>query len=377
MINLIVGRPGGGKSYEAVVFHIIPAVQSGRKVVTNLPLNIDHFVQVFGEDVRSLIRIIDTQLDDFGNINRSFSRPDDYQDEWKNDKGQGVLVVVDEAHMVLPCGRSPVEVLEFLSLHRHYGIDVILITQSDRKLHKDVRDMVQLVYRCSKNTALGSNETYTQKVKDGCRGEVVNTNIRKYKKSYFPFYQSHTASNTAVKEAMASDVKPLWQHWSFIGAGICFLFVLGMLATGKIKNPLSVDEAPIEELEHVEVIQPVNHSVTPPPVAPAPSKAKSNLTHPLADYSLFVTGFAKQIAMKSDRHFDLDLSFDRVYLVAFQKNIRQFELNSSELRRLGYTFRRLGECLYSLQYESFESLVVCSNNQDYQPDDIIPSFMPM
>ncbi|MBV1843592.1 zonular occludens toxin domain-containing protein, partial [Photobacterium ganghwense] len=56
MINLIVGRPGGGKSYEAVVFHIIPAIQNGRKVVTNLPLNIDHFVKVFGEDARSLIR---------------------------------------------------------------------------------------------------------------------------------------------------------------------------------------------------------------------------------------------------------------------------------------------------------------------------------
>ncbi|MER0370175.1 zonular occludens toxin domain-containing protein, partial [Vibrio vulnificus] len=76
MINLIVGRPGGGKSYEAVVFHIIPAIQNGRKVVTNLPLNIDHFVKVFGEDARSLIRTIDTKLDDFGNMNRAFSKPE-------------------------------------------------------------------------------------------------------------------------------------------------------------------------------------------------------------------------------------------------------------------------------------------------------------
>jgi len=44
MIYGIVGRPGGGKSYEAVAFQVIPALKSGRKVITNLPLQIEHFV---------------------------------------------------------------------------------------------------------------------------------------------------------------------------------------------------------------------------------------------------------------------------------------------------------------------------------------------
>lgn len=38
MIYAIVGRPRSGKSYESVVYHIIPAIQSGRKVITNIPL---------------------------------------------------------------------------------------------------------------------------------------------------------------------------------------------------------------------------------------------------------------------------------------------------------------------------------------------------
>ncbi|POB76042.1 zonular occludens toxin domain-containing protein, partial [Vibrio vulnificus] len=40
--------PGSGKSYESVVYHVIPALKDGRKVVTNLPLNLEHFKQVFG-----------------------------------------------------------------------------------------------------------------------------------------------------------------------------------------------------------------------------------------------------------------------------------------------------------------------------------------
>ncbi|MCW8329400.1 assembly protein [Photobacterium sp. SDRW27] len=361
MINLIIGRPGGGKSYEAVVYHIIPAIKSGRKVVTNLPLNVDHFVKVFGEEVRELIVIIDSKLDDFGNVNRPFSKPDDYRDEWKNEKGQGVLVVVDEAHMVLPTSGASREVLEFLSLHRHYGIDIILITQSDRKINKDVRDMVQLQYRCSKNTALGSDKSYTQKVQDGCRGEVVNTNQRRYNKSYFPFYQSHTASNTAVKEATASDVKPIWQHWSIIGSVILLGGVLIFVLSGGVKNPLSVKE-PVEQ-KRVAVEKPVDDNSPGQQKAVVPAMPKQ---HPLSDFVLYVTGHSRQLAIKSDNTFDLDLSFDRVYLEAYQNNLKQFALNSDDLRKLGYKITQKADCMYSLEYEGYDSLVVCNNSREIE-----------
>ncbi|MBX5670353.1 zonular occludens toxin domain-containing protein [Pseudomonas aeruginosa] len=43
MINLILGQPGGGKSHEAVVYHVVPALNQGRKVITNLALDMDKF----------------------------------------------------------------------------------------------------------------------------------------------------------------------------------------------------------------------------------------------------------------------------------------------------------------------------------------------
>ncbi|MBF4327676.1 assembly protein, partial [Vibrio anguillarum] len=59
MIYAIVGRPRSGKSYESVVYHIIPAIKAGRKVVTNVSLNISYFQKVFGNDVLKLIKVVD------------------------------------------------------------------------------------------------------------------------------------------------------------------------------------------------------------------------------------------------------------------------------------------------------------------------------
>jgi zona occludens toxin len=58
-VNTLLGVPGSGKSYEAVAFHIIPALEDGRKVVTNLPLNLEHFKKVYGQDILKLIRIVE------------------------------------------------------------------------------------------------------------------------------------------------------------------------------------------------------------------------------------------------------------------------------------------------------------------------------
>ncbi|WP_274884805.1 zonular occludens toxin domain-containing protein [Vibrio harveyi] len=165
MIYAISGRPGGGKTYEAVAYHIIPAIKDGRKVITNITLNIDWFVKIFGVEVRELIKIVDGRLTDFGSTSRPFSQIEDYSDEWRNENGQGPLYVVDEAHMSLPSRGLPAPILEWYSIHRHYGVDIILLTQNLRKLHRDIKDMVEVTYRCTKNTAMGSDKSYTKKCK--------------------------------------------------------------------------------------------------------------------------------------------------------------------------------------------------------------------
>jgi zona occludens toxin len=240
MINLLLGAPGGGKSYEAVVYHVLPALQRGRKVVTNLPLHVEAFAAI-DASFAPLIEVRTESLagrDDEGVPVRVFAHVLDWSDPWRHAEGFGPLYVVDECHMCLPKGETDRAVEEWFSMHRHHNVDVLLITQSYGKISQAIRDLVQMVYRVRKNVALGSTSSYTRKVQDGLRGEVVNTSIRKYEAKHFPLYRSHTQGSSA-QEFNASDVRPIWMHWSFLGAAACLLLFAVVFFAFDVRAPWS------------------------------------------------------------------------------------------------------------------------------------------
>lgn len=254
MINLLLGPPGGGKSYEAVVFHILTALQSGRKVITNLPLVVSEFAAIDSSfpaliDLRHKTRATRPEVDwqkaeslykRFGIAakntywpDRVFAHPDDYGDTWRHpETGSGPLYVVDECHLALPRGSTVRAVEEWYSMHRHESADVLLITQSAGKVSKSIIDLVQVCYRVKKATAFGANGRYIRKVLDGVRGEVVNTAVREYKKQYFKLYVSHTRGGGA--ELAANDIVPIWRRWPVIGAAILLpVGCVGVVSTAK------------------------------------------------------------------------------------------------------------------------------------------------
>ena len=371
MIYAIVGRPGGGKSYESVAFHVIPALKAGRKVVTNLTLKIEHFVKVFGEDVRDLIVIVDGQMTEFGNKERPFSKVEHYQDDWRNAEGQGPLFVVDEAH--LPLGRQTNnEVLEWYSLHRHYGVDIVLMTQNLRKLNRDIKDMIEVTYQCTKATALGSQNSYVRKVRDGSAGDTVNTALRKYESAYFKFYQSHSKSNQAVKEASAQDIIPFWKRWPVVGTALFMVVGIGFniwawsgSEPDKVETKTQVTETKLQDEEPRKV-----------------SPKRGSGFGPLGSFDMFVTGHAKQIAYSSrtsaTAELNRDLTFYRIYIDVYDGKRKVFSLNQLDLQNIGYTFEVLAECVYQVAWFDSSRVVTCQDEQ-VQPDsdsimDQIPTF---
>lgn len=277
MINLLLGQPGGGKSYESVAFHVIPAVvEKKRKVITNLPLLLDMWEQFFPGSTK-LIEIRGSYRHD-GKLYRPFSREEDYQDDWKDpETGVGPLYIIDECHKSLPRQGTPVTVEEWYAEHRHTGADILLITQSYGKINAAIRDAVQVVYRCKKATAFGSNDKYIRKVQDGIRGEVVNISIREYEKKYFPLYKSHTKSNDSVQEAFASDIVPLWKRWPFKGAAICAVIVCGMTAWNLLRDGKHV---PVKPAPAVVVVSPQVKASAPPPKEEAQPRGPDKRMHP-------------------------------------------------------------------------------------------------
>lgn len=348
MINLLLGPPGAGKSYEAVVFHVLVALEQGRKIITNLPLEISELENRV-EGASDLIEIRKNKLD-----KTAFSTLQDYGDDWRHVDGYGPLYVIDECHKPLPRGETPRNVEEWYAEHRHEGADVLLITQSYGKISKSIIDMVQNVYRVRKASALGFSKRYIRKVQDGVRGEVVNETIRKYDPKNFCLYKSHTKSLVAVNEDGAKDIRPIWKHWSIIGALILLpLGLVGMYSAGNPMKPKIVK--PVEQIQQQPVKQDeIRGGIAPPginssPVKNVPMIEKKEVVHPFSGLVLHIEGYLES----AERQF-------KMYSIAVAQNGQAvFRVSDRELVQAGYKFEPIGPCVAKVSYLEYQTYIRC------------------
>lgn len=242
MINGLEGIPGSGKSYEAVVHHVLHYLKAGRRVITNLPLDVDAFA-VLDPAFRDLIElrtspaiplgtwdadrtpaflIEEIPPRDYENPAYTFNgttsrlRPKaklfggvwDFYSEWKGKDGQGPVFIIDECHVGMPrMGTNP-EVIEWYKLHRHFNVDVLLCTQSFRDVCPEISGLLAMLIKVRKADILGKKDCYIRKVHGGYRGAVISTEERPYHSQYFRLYKSHTQGNS-VSEISAVDVTPM------------------------------------------------------------------------------------------------------------------------------------------------------------------------
>ncbi len=382
MINLLIGPPGGGKSYEAVVYHILPALTAGRKVITNLPLELDRLA-LLGFDV-SLVEIrthtqaVEPEKDwnkaqslyqKFGIaakpvywVNRPFAHPEDYGHSWRHpDSGTGPLYVVDECHLALPRADTKREVEEWYSLHRHESADVLLITQSYGKVSKSIIDLVQVCYRVKKGTAFGTSSQYIRKVQDGVRGEVVNTSVRKYEKRYFGLYKSHTRGGGT--ELAANDIIPMWKRWPFIGAALFLSIGVAIIIFAPSVNPL---KAPSPKsgtvalsapgVQPVRVVESVNGRVVSDTGSAVNEKEKIASVEPVHPYSgrgLHIVGSLYNSVTKLTK-----------YVFAVSQNGQLVSnVDSRDLTTLGYSVGAQTPCAVTVGYGDFQKWVICDAPQ--------------
>ena len=364
MINLLLGSPGAGKSYEAVVFHVMPALRSGRKVITNLPLNILEIQK----QIPKADELIDIRNDKAGEP--AFSLVEHYHTDWRNDKNQGPFFVIDECHKPLKRRslknvESTERLGEWYAEHRHSGADVLLITQSYGKINRDIVDLVQMVWRCRKNVALGSKKTYVRKTLDGVRGAEVATVIRKYKSENFSLYQSHTASSGSVDESGASEVRPLWRHWTFLSSAVFFLIAVYMGFSGFL-NPFpdsSDKDESIVASSSVSNVLPDSSVVNSSFDIPADDKLSSttsnsddisvidssDLSHPFSGLKLHSSGFLSSDGKKIAR------------FVVSQNGQRVFNISDTDLVKSGYELEFLAACVWRIKYGSWSNFILCDS----------------
>ncbi|MDK9734474.1 DUF2075 domain-containing protein [Vibrio sp. B511a] len=373
-VFLITGVPGSGKSAwttENVVLKNLQ--QKKRKVITNISLNVQYLTEILEID-EDLIRIVESKKGDFSD---TFLHKEDYLDDWRNEKGQAPVVIVDEAHFSLNKQRKKNEVLEieeFFSTHRQAGYDIYLITQDRNRLPRDILGFIDTNYEITKQRQMGS-QMFTCYVRDGS-GRLIGSKTRPYNKEIFKCYKSHLLSDGEVDEDhQVAGVKSIWLAWPFLSLyALIAVMSYGFIFLGWSLNPFAflekekekqlkqdVDLANIE-FETVDTSQSIAHSNTMnldnvqyvQEVKPEePKEIKYlNQNHPL-DNKLF------QI-----RSWIGNIAFISIYDKETSKKVSS--IKSSDLQRMGYVVEEYSECSMKLIYENVNFFIDCSNIEEQE-----------
>ena len=391
MINGLEGIPGSGKSYEAVVYHVLPALQKGRLVITNLPLVVEMFAAV-NPDYRDLIELrTRTQpirgtwdaerVDEKGNGNAfelfedgHTDKPDvkvslfghvwDYWTEWKHPKtGQGPLFIIDECHVGMPKLGTDTQVIEWYKLHRHFNADVLLGTQNFRDMNSSIAGLLAILIKVRKADILGKAGHYIRKTHGGYRGGVVSTEERKYKPEFFKFYRSHTQGNS-VAESAAQDMSPFIVKFNRFKYAV---FILAAVATVWAFWP--EPDKPKPAAERSPAINPVQASSAGHGVSQVVSDPVGSVTSMIgkqvSDQPTGFNEFPEPYGLKGLHVVgQITMKGKTVFVLAVSQNGMQITtVTSSELEHIGYKWKALTDCAASLQWKDKVRALTCDSPQ--------------
>lgn len=201
------GLPGAGKSYEAMATQIIPALLKGREVVAYIEgLETSECRQRIAEASGLELATVEQLLHP---ITREDMRPRTVKvngkdvpidGTWIEKTRDNALHVYDEAQNWWPNRLKATEALtQFVTEHRHRGIDVLLMGQSLKDVLALWRRRVDQRFTFLKLTALGTDKRYRVKVFKGQGNDEfveVGTKVGKYDSKYFGTYRSHVSDET-------------------------------------------------------------------------------------------------------------------------------------------------------------------------------------
>lgn len=148
MIYLYTGTPGSGKSYHAAEV-VDRALRRKIPVIANFEVN-QNPKRHKGEYI--YIDTLDMTPDFFMRYAEEHFKPG-------RDEHQGIIII-DEAQIPFNSreglNRNRMKWISFFSKHRHYFYDIILITQHDRMIDRQIRSLVETEYKHRKLTNFGA-----------------------------------------------------------------------------------------------------------------------------------------------------------------------------------------------------------------------------
>lgn len=258
------GMSGSGKSYEAVVTQIIPALQAGRAV--------DVYIE--GINHQRIAECAELPLDRVQDLLISFTR--EQVTVIHQSARDNALVVIDEAQNFWPTGRQKLDpnLTQFITEHRHRGIDILLMGQVFGDVHKLWRGRITQKNFYLKQDAVGRENHYTCTVYKATapeRFEKISTKLSNtYDPKYFGTYASvvdDSISTANFKDKRATLLGSTFAQYGVPAVVACL--VLGGYGTYRFFKPKAETQATATAAQ-----TPAPAASQAVPYDPAPAKAK-------------------------------------------------------------------------------------------------------
>lgn len=211
MIHLYSGTPGSGKSFHATE-KIFYRLRMKKNVICNYPISLDNCsYSAVGFWIKQIFKKFKPHKKKLGKFDyvpnneltvqylKNYAR--------KNHKGHReheTLVVIDECGIKFNprtfAQADRLEWIEFFSLHRHYGYDFILVSQSDRMVDRQIRSFFEYNHQ---HRNVGNFKLFGKILALFCGGslftdvtvfysirEKVNSNFFRYKRRIASLYDT-------------------------------------------------------------------------------------------------------------------------------------------------------------------------------------------
>ncbi|KHL05301.1 zonular occludens toxin domain-containing protein [Ralstonia sp. B265] len=298
MLIVHEGLPGAGKTWEAVVKRLIPALQKGRKV----------FARINGLDHEKIAEVAGLEVAQVNELLHEI--PEAEVLRWNELVENDSLVILDEAQNFWPHGNSRAmgqNQIKAIAEHRHRGLDVVLmcqVLQGAGGVHPVWVNRVDQKIVFEKMNARGNDKKYKWTAYKGQHNgtKIKFTEINKgsevYDPKYFGCYKSHQddTSNTETYKDARTNVwnNPVLRKFApamLICAGVAVWYLWHAFKGGGLEKSLGGHK--------------VEKTVTVTSTPPAPTSASgvqvsAAQPQPPAGKSAPVSEAQKQDAMADD-----------------------------------------------------------------------------
>ncbi|PAV11610.1 hypothetical protein CBG25_00185 [Arsenophonus sp. ENCA] len=225
-ITAYVGVPRSGKSYEVVKSVIVPAIASGRRVVSNIYGLNEQKIKDYC--LKANKKLVYDNLGSLVHVENSQCLDKDFLPSMENQSTfcqVGDLVVIDEVWRVWGSDKDiPKNHRSFIAEHGHFinketGVmsDLVVINQTVIDIPRFIKARIETTYRMQKHVSLGLSSRYRVDVFQGVK--ITKTNRmnyyqEKYDKAIFELYKSVEGNNpntlkTDKRQSVFSSTKVL------------------------------------------------------------------------------------------------------------------------------------------------------------------------